>query len=1114
MTEMHFKGLFGALALVFVVAGVFLRGHRYSWWTAAGSAVIAALSVHYDSFWMIVTSALAMLWALTCTFNTVDLGWRVRAGMILAVAAGAFVCVWPTLEGLSQGKIPCPTYIKEKVDFRLVAGLDLRGGLRLVYTVEVEEAIKDKRNRYYDDLRQELASAFGLKPSDRSASREELQKLSEKVTVEKDHSSVGTLLVKFKDPSEMSKLDAIATKFQSELLRTPGQDASTVLFRIRNNIETDIRERAVNQAKDTIGRRVDELGLREAAVTARDEDIVIEVPGQDEKTFSEIREIISKTARLEFKLVDDTIDFFQPIQRGSAEGLPQGISFFAEEAPVGPGKTNRVTQARLAKNHDETMKQARERFREWLSTLNPPSDHEIGLGVLSEPDESGAMQDVGWRTYYLFSKAEVTGDQIRDAQAQPDQSQRSQGGWYVGLAFTESGSTRFEQITGENIQKRFAIVLDDTVESAPRILSKISGGHASITMGANDPQKQLEESRKLELVLRSGALPAPISPSNEQRIGASLGTDAIKQGIYGAIAGSLLVLIFMAFYYHIAGVIADIAVLFNLFLQIAILATFGAAMTLPGIAGLALTIGMAVDANVLINERIREEVRAGKSPRTAVNLGYDKAFSAIIDGHMTTFISGLILAQYGSGPIKGFAVTLLVGMVVSLFTSVICTRLAFDWWIRGHRASTLNVGLSRDTMEIFKPGRVYDFMGMRTFWMVLSTLLTLVSLFGILVWPGPNYGTDFKGGTEVELGFLKPTDAGTIRTATQEAGFQHPDVVEVTDPGHPNRFIIRVQEVSSLSEEQKHQLLDALCFSDAPEPPITPKCPAGSHAIEAKFSPGGDKISLRYEGMPDLNKVREQTKSVAGVELRGEDNNPVLTNPRDFKVEIALKSKGDLLVDGLRKQLGPEIVPATALRVEWVGPKAGKQLRDAAIKSVAIAIIFIMAYVALRFDIRFAPGGILGLTHDAIVVVGIFVFLRKEITLSTIAAVLTLVGYSISDTVVIYDRIRENFGKHRNKTFAEIINISISETISRTILTSGSVLMSMVMFFVWGTGVIRDFALALVLGVVIGTYSSIYIAAPLTEWIDHRFFAGSGNPKGPSKKRKLVARPARKNATT
>ncbi|MEJ7735722.1 MAG: protein translocase subunit SecD, partial [Polyangiaceae bacterium] len=220
----------------------------------------------------------------------------------------------------------------------------------------------------------------------------------------------------------------------------------------------------------------------------------------------------------------------------------------------------------------------------------------------------------------------------------------------------------------------------------------IGGGHGQITLGAGSVEQQLQDARKLELVLRSGALPAPISPSNEQRIGPTLGTDAIAQALKGGAAGAILVLLFMVIYYNRAGMIANIAVMFNLVLQVAVLAMFGAAMTLPGIAGLVLTIGIAVDANVLINERIREELRLGKSPRAAVDVGYDKAFSAILDGHVTTLISGLILSQFGTGPIKGFAVTLMVGIAVSLFTGVVCTRLMFDWAVRGRRVKKLHLG--------------------------------------------------------------------------------------------------------------------------------------------------------------------------------------------------------------------------------------------------------------------------------------------------------------------------------------------------------------------------------------------------------------------------------------
>jgi preprotein translocase subunit SecF len=407
-------------------------------------------------------------------------------------------------------------------------------------------------------------------------------------------------------------------------------------------------------------------------------------------------------------------------------------------------------------------------------------------------------------------------------------------------------------------------------------------------------------------------------------------------------------------------------------------------------------------------------------------------------------------------------------------------------------------------------------MSIRKYWIAFSLLGVLASFFFVLIWPLPTYGTDFKGGTEVEVAFQKPVTAAELRSAVQKVGFAAPDIVSVTDPANPNRFLIRVQEVSSLDESKMEAVREALCFTGpgGGRPPEQ-RCPEASRPTEVKFSPGGDKLFVRYDNEPDLETIRTELTGVSGLELRTGVKNPQVVNARDHKVEVQLKSKGDQLMDGLRKALGPEVVPENPLRVEWVGPKAGKQLRDAAIKSVAVAIVFIMAYVAFRFDLRFAPGGVVALVHDAMMVIGVFVLAKKEITLSTIAAVLTITGYSINDTVVVYDRIRENLGKHRGKTFAQIINLSVSETLSRTVLTSGATLLSILAFFIWGTGVIKDFALALLIGIVAGTYSSIYVAAPITEWIDRRFFAnpptkggGAGKPKRPAERR--IPRPAKK----
>jgi preprotein translocase subunit SecD len=615
--------------------------------------------------------------------------------MVAAATLLALLAIWPTAHEMSGGRVPCPQYIKDRVSFRLVAGLDLRGGLRLVYTVDVEEAIRDKRDRYYEEMRQMLAVAYGLHEGDKPPSRDALAKLFEKVEMVKQRADASTIVLNLKD-ADPAKIEEIYNKrFFHDMSMLKEDTGKTYTFTLKTDVESVIRERAVLQAKETVNRRVDELGLREASVVVRDEDIIIEVPGQDDKQFQQIRDIISRTARLEFKILDDDQDFVGSIKKKLTDDtkLAEGVSLDnLENAPVGVGKTSPIHYATVEKKPDEQLRDALLRLKGFLEQFPPPNDRELGYGVIYDTDpETFRQTEKGWRTYFLHARADITGDQIQDASAQPDQDS-SMGGWHVALTFTDSGGDRFEEITGANVKRRFAIILDNKVESAPVIQTKIAGGHAQITMGAADTQTQLEESRQLELVLRSGALPAPIVPSNEQRIGASLGEDSVREGVRATIVGALLVLIFMVVYYSRAGLIADIAVLGNMLLQLAVLSSLGASMTLPGIAGLALTLGMSVDANVLVNERIREELRAGKSPRVAVEAGYDKAFSAIIDGNLTTVLSALVLAQYGTGPIKGFAVTLLVGLIANLFTAVFATRVIFDYLVRARKVKTLRIG--------------------------------------------------------------------------------------------------------------------------------------------------------------------------------------------------------------------------------------------------------------------------------------------------------------------------------------------------------------------------------------------------------------------------------------
>jgi preprotein translocase subunit SecD len=750
MPKKHVLALLsGVIAAALIAVAVVFDGHPLAmlgataaalaavWWGVKAPArrnpvlvvIIAvgsgALFFHFDNYWGVFTALLVTVWAAFGLLPVMDGAWRMKVGFVAAVFVGAALALWPTLDGMlpAPGSAPppdeaswartlrgigehlhAPPYIKNNETFAIAPGLDLSGGLRLVYTVEVDEAIRDKRDHFADEMRQELATAFTLHSGDGRVSRDELSKLDDKVHLSQPETAL--IRLKFKDKADKSKIDDRFTKkFVGELGETAGPADDEVTFKIRPEIESQIRDRAVAQAKETVSRRVDELGLREASVTTRDEDIIVEVPGSNEESFREIKDTIRRTARLEFKMVDDTgSDKVFGRLALKADDLPEGegIAQYEETAPDGLDASGHRKSARAAyvrmscqppKYANESLNDCLGRLRTWTKTLSIPDDHVVGFEGVTEPVEGTDPQQfkqVGWRTLYLFSRAEVTGDYITDAST--GQDQQNFGQYYVSLAFSPAGADRFEEVTGANVNRRFAIILDDIVDSAPVIRQKIGGGRAQISMGSGDGDKQLHDAKQLELVLRSGALPAPITPSSEQTIGPSLGRDAIKEALKGGAIGSMAVLLFMWLYYRKSGAVADIAVLFNLMLQLAVLASFGATMTLPGLAGLTLTLGMSVDANVLINERIREELRAGKTVRSAVEAGYTRAWPSIVDGHMTVFISGLILAQYGSGPVKGFAVTLIVGILCSLFTGVFCTRLVFDWWVRGAKVKRLSVG--------------------------------------------------------------------------------------------------------------------------------------------------------------------------------------------------------------------------------------------------------------------------------------------------------------------------------------------------------------------------------------------------------------------------------------
>jgi preprotein translocase subunit SecF len=408
-------------------------------------------------------------------------------------------------------------------------------------------------------------------------------------------------------------------------------------------------------------------------------------------------------------------------------------------------------------------------------------------------------------------------------------------------------------------------------------------------------------------------------------------------------------------------------------------------------------------------------------------------------------------------------------------------------------------------MQLFPPGRVYRFMRVAPLCGLISLLLC-VATFVALFTGHVKLGTDFVGGTELEVAFKQTVTPDQIRRAISAAGFSTPDVVKVEDAKNAHRYLIRAHEVSIIPEETKKKIERRLCMG---ENLPAAECPELQQATEVKFSPGGEKITVRFRGAPDLDSIRQRLTGLPGIVLRPGENNPVVQNARDHKVEVALLGTSDKIMGGLRRALGAEKVPATALRAEWIGPKAGAQLRDAAIKSIAIALILIMAYVAFRFDLRFAPGAVLCLLHDAVIAVGGLLVTGRELNLTTVAAVLTIIGFSVNDTVVIYDRVRENLGRLRGASFPDLIDLSISEMLGRTVLTSGTAIFSLAAFFIWGTGTLQDFAFALIVGMVSGVYSTVYIALPLTYWLDKTFFSKVPTK---SKKKSDVALKATKEA--
>ena len=573
-------------------------------------------------------------------------------------------------------------------------------------------------------------------------------------------------------------------------------------------------------------------------------------------------------------------------------------------------------------------------------------------------------------------KADLGGDRVSSSNAYFGQE-----GWTVQLKFDSEGAKQFGKITEQYKGHRFAIVLDGVIQSAPVIRDAIYGGDAVITGRFGE-----KEARGLASVLEN-PLQTPVSIEEERSVSPTLGMDSIRASIIAGLMGLAITLVCVLLYYRLAGLIANLALIINLILLIGALTMFRFVLTLPGIAGIILTIGLSVDASVLIYERLREEMALGKSLKVAVQTAYEKAFSSIFDANVTTLITAAILFWKASGPVKGFAISLTLGILASLFTALIVGRNTLGWFVdtgRVQKMSMLHLISSKN----------FNFLGKGFLACMCSLALILAGATSFYIRGEKNFGVDFRGGDLVSLSAPGKIDIGKVRDTLKPIGFADASIQE-SQQG--NKSYITIRTPLNTSDKVEKQIMQSL---------------------------------------PDAG----------------------------FKVE----------------------------RSERVGALVGGELAKSSLVALGLGILGILIFVTLRFELSFAVGAIVALLHDVIITVGVFSLLSRELTLTMVGAVLTIAGYSINDTIVVYDRIREGLASGRRGTIEEIMNSSINQTLSRTILTSTVTLIPILCLFLFGGAVLRDFSLAIIIGVVVGTYSSIFIASPIVLWWTRARGGGSG----------------------
>ena len=912
------------------------------------------------------------------------------------------------IDSISSEKVYFGYTFKDVKAKAINLGLDLKGGMNVMLQVQLKDlvaALADGSNA------PEFTKALAL---------------AQERSVDSRQDFITIFAEAWKETSNGTPLAQIFGTYEMRDKIGPESTDEQVIAVIRGEAES-----AISNSFNVLRNRIDRFGVTQPNIQKLGNSgrILVELPGVKEP--ERVRKLLQGTASLEFWATYDNAEVEIYLNEANAK-LAELLSDTEEVAAVETAAADDLLAAEIQQNQQEAQAEAAYKKQNPLYAVLQPSGAKgnacIGYANYADtakvnkylsmpqikalfPREFKPMWTVkasqwipGDNIFELVAikatsrdgKAVLDGGAVTDARVQYG---NTGGNPEVSMSMNAEGANTWARMTKENIGKQIAIVLDGMVYSYPTVQSEIAGGSSQITGNFT-----LEEAEDLANVLKSGKLPAPATIIQEQVVGPSLGAESINAGLISFVIAFLLVLLYMILFYQGAGLVADIALLCNVVLLFGTLVSFGAVLTLPGIAGLVLTLGMAVDANVIIYERIKEELRAGKGLSKAIADGYSNAYSAIIDGQITTLLTGIVLFVFGSGPVQGFATTLIIGIITSVLTSIFITRLIFDDRVSKGKNVTFDNKLTRNFLQ----NTHVDFIGKKKIAYIVSGILIVASLVSIFT-KGFTYGVDFTGGRTYVVRFDQNVTAEDVRAA---AIAEFDGAVEVKQFGGDSQMKITTQY---LVEDESTE-------ADA--------------TVEGKL----------YNAL----------KGFFANELTFAEFTSTLDNPNGI------------------------------ISSDKVGPTIANDITRSAFIAVILALIVIFGYIAFRFrGWTWGLGGVTGLAHTALIVIGFFSIFSGilpfslDIDQTFIAAILTIIGYAINDTVVIFDRIREYKELHPKADFKKNVNEALNSTLSRTMNTSLTTLITMLAIAIFGGEVIRGLAVALIVGIVVGTYASIFIATPI-----------------------------------